>query len=49
MYKIIVENRAAKEIESLPIDVIQHVIDTIKRLESHPRPHGVKKLVGEDG
>ena len=49
MYKIIVENRAAKEIESLPSNVIQHVIDTIKRLGSNPRPHGVKKLVGEDG
>ncbi len=49
MYRIIVENRATKEIESLPSDVIQHVMDTIKRLESNPRPHGVKKLVGEDG
>lgn len=49
MYRIIVENRAAKEIESLPDDIIQRVTDAIKELRSNPRPHGVKKLVGEDG
>lgn len=49
MYKIIVENRASKEIESLPNDIIQSVIDAIKALGSNPRPYGVKKLVGEDG
>ncbi len=49
MYKIIVGRRAAKEIESLPNDVIQCVTDVISHLKSTPRPHGVKKLVGEDG
>ena len=49
MYKIIIENRAAKEIESLPDDIIQRVTDTIKGFRSNPRPHGVKKLIGEDG
>ena len=49
MYRIIIENRAAKEIESLSDDIIQRVTDAIKRLESNPRPHGVKKLVGEGG
>ena len=49
MYKIIIGRRDAKEIESLPNDVIQHVTDAISHLKSTPRPHGVKKLVGEDG
>lgn len=49
MYKIIIENRAAKEIESLPDDIIQRVTDAIKGFRSNPRPHGVKKLIGEDG
>lgn len=49
MYRIIIENRAAKEIESLPDDIIQRVTDAIKGLKSNPRPHGVKKLIGEDG
>jgi mRNA interferase RelE/StbE len=49
MYRIIIEKRAAKEIESLPNDVIQDVVDAIGRLRSIPRPHGVKKLIGENG
>lgn len=49
MYSIIIENRAAKEIESLPDDIIQRVTDAIKGLKSNPRPHGAKKLIGEDG
>jgi len=49
MYKIIIERRAAKEIESLPNDMIQHVTDAIGHLKSTPRPHGVKKLIGENG
>lgn len=49
MYRIIIENRATKEIESLPDDIIQRVTDAIKGLKSNPHPHGVKKLIGEDG
>ena len=49
MYKIIVERRATKEIESLPDNIIQKIIDTIKSLRASPRPHGVKKLLGEIG
>ncbi|MDP3042401.1 MAG: type II toxin-antitoxin system RelE/ParE family toxin [Candidatus Omnitrophota bacterium] len=49
MYKIIIERRAAKEIESLPNDVIQRVTDAISHLRPTPRPHGIKKLAGENG
>lgn len=48
-YRVIIERRAVKEIESLPGEIIQGVTDTIKNLKSNPRPHGVKKLIGEEG
>ncbi len=49
MYRISIERRAAKEIESLPNDALQRIINAIGSLKSTPRPHGVKKLVGEEG
>lgn len=49
MYRIIIEHRAVKEIESLPSEIIQRVTDTIKSLETNPRPYGVKKLTGNIG
>ncbi|HAZ10341.1 MAG TPA: type II toxin-antitoxin system mRNA interferase toxin, RelE/StbE family [Candidatus Omnitrophica bacterium] len=49
MYRIIIERKAAKEIECLPNDTIQRVTDAIKNLKLNPRPHGSKKLTGEAG
>lgn len=49
MYRIVVEHRAAKEIESLPNDITPHIVNTIAGLKSNPRPYGVKKLAGEIG
>lgn len=49
MYKIIIERKAAKEIESLPNDTIQRITDAIKNLKLNPRLHGSKKLKGEVG
>ena len=49
LYRVIIERRAAKEIESLPNEIIQAVTDAIKNLKSNPRPQGVKKLIGEEG
>ena len=49
MYKIIIERKAAKEIENLPNDTIQRITDAIKNLKLNPRPHGSKKLKGEVG
>jgi mRNA interferase RelE/StbE len=48
-YKVIIERRVAKEIESLSDEIIQLVINKIESLKSNPRPHGVKKLVGGIG
>ncbi|MFH1246087.1 MAG: type II toxin-antitoxin system RelE/ParE family toxin [Candidatus Omnitrophota bacterium] len=49
MYKVIVERKAGKEIESLSNELIQAVIDAIGSLQVNPRPRGVKKLAGEVG
>ena len=49
MYKIIIEQRAIKEIESLPNEIIQDIIDSIRQLRTNPRPYGVKKLTGGIG
>ena len=49
MYRIIIDRRAVKEIESLPNEVLQRVTDAIVHLKLAPRPNGVKKLVGEEG
>lgn len=49
MYKIIIEQRAIKEIESLPNEIIQDIIDSIRQLKTNPRPYGVKKLTGGIG
>ena len=49
MYRIIIENKAAKEIDSVPDDVLQLVVNAVEDLKSNPRPHGVKKLIGQNG
>ena len=49
MYRISLERRAAKEIEALPDEIIQRITEAIDGLQFNPRPHGVKKLVGDDG
>jgi len=49
MYKIIIEQRAIKEIESLPNEIIQDIINSIRQLKTNPRPYGVKKLIGGIG
>ncbi|MCX5749445.1 MAG: type II toxin-antitoxin system RelE/ParE family toxin [Candidatus Saganbacteria bacterium] len=49
MYGVVVERKAAKEIESLPAEAIQRITDAIESLKANPRPRGVKKLSGEDG
>lgn len=49
MYRIIIERRAAREIESLPDEIIQRITDVIEGLRHNPRSHGVKKLLGDEG
>ncbi len=39
---------ARKELEKLPAQVVQRIIPAIRGLELEPRPHGCRKLVGEE-
>jgi len=49
MYQVLIENRAEKEIESLPGEVLKRSLSVISSLKQNPRSHGVKKLLVEDG
>ena len=49
MYRTIIEHRAAKQIEALPNEIVELIVKEIERLKNNPRPHGVKKLVGDVG
>ncbi len=39
--------RAARQLESLPGEIVQRLDDTILTLEASPRPPGVKRLRGK--
>lgn len=39
---------AARQQRKLPVDVQRRVVRALEELESDPRPHGARKLAGED-
>ncbi len=47
-YKIEIKKSADKEIAKLPKVVLRRIIDKIQTLSSDPRPHGCKKLSGDE-
>ena len=47
-YKLFIKPSAAKEIESLPKNDRQRIIDRIQLLAKEPRPVGCTKLSGEE-
>jgi len=49
MYRLLIENKAAREVESLQGETLDRLVKTISSLKQNPRPHGVKKLFTEDG
>ena len=49
MYRIIIENKAKKEIRILSPENIRRVIKAISHLKENPRPKRVKKLVDKTG
>lgn len=49
MYRLIIENRAAKEVESLHGEMLDRLVKAIGSLKQNPRPHGAKKLFVDDG
>ena len=47
-YAIIISKSVQKQIDNLPNDVIERVIEKIQNLASEPRPDGIVKLKGSD-
>ena len=47
-YTVTFSQPATREIESLSALVVQRIYPKIEALENNPRPHGVKKIEGED-
>ena len=46
-YKVVLRRSAEKELAALPNQAIARIIVTLKGLENEPRPHGCKKLKGQ--
>ncbi|MEH1888341.1 MAG: type II toxin-antitoxin system RelE/ParE family toxin [Nostoc sp.] len=47
-YAIIISKSVQKQIDNLPNDVIERVIEKIQNLALEPRPDGIVKLKGSD-
>ncbi len=48
-YKILIERKAEKEAEKIPLKFRSRVDKTISSLSSNPRPSGSKKLTEKEG
>ena len=48
-YTIILSKRAQKQLDKLPDNITEPIIEAITGLEDSPRPKGYKKLKGRDG
>lgn len=44
MYEVVIENRAKRQIKSLPQNDLSKIIGAILDLKKEPKPGGVKKL-----
>ena len=47
-YKISIKRSAAKELEKIVLANRRRIIEKIRELASDPRPHGCKKLSGQE-
>ncbi|QSJ14399.1 type II toxin-antitoxin system RelE/ParE family toxin [Nostoc sp. UHCC 0702] len=47
-YTVIISKSVQKQIDNLPNDVIERVIEKIQNLALEPRPEGIVKLKGSD-
>jgi len=47
-YRVVISKSVQKQIDNLPNDVIERVIEKIQNLASEPRPDGIVKLKGAD-
>jgi mRNA interferase RelE/StbE len=47
-YTVVISKSVQKQIDNLPNDVIERVLEKIQNLASEPRPDGIVKLKGSD-
>jgi len=47
-YTIVLQPRAARQIDKLTPDVQRRILSALEKLKSEPRPMGYKKLKGQD-
>jgi mRNA interferase RelE/StbE len=46
-YRVLIDARAARQLESLPAEIVRRLDEAIQRLVGSPRPPGVKRLRGK--
>lgn len=46
MYSVYLESRTEKELNHLPIETFDRIVEQIKALNENPRPHGCRKITG---
>lgn len=49
IYKVVIERKAQKEADKIPVKYRSQIDETIISLSSHPRPFGSKKLTEKEG
>jgi len=49
MYKVFIEKQAKKQLENIPANDLEKILQLIKELANNPRPHGCKKLKNRQG
>jgi mRNA interferase RelE/StbE len=47
-YNVVISKSVQKQIDDLPNDIVERVIEKIQNFASEPRPDGVVKLKGSD-
>jgi mRNA interferase RelE/StbE len=47
-YQVILPKSVQKELDRLPDEVVDRILDALSGLKAQPRPSGCKKLRGED-
>ena len=48
-YAIVLSKKAQKQLDKLPDNIAEPILDAISLLENEPRPTGCKKLQSRDG
>ncbi len=48
-YTLFIQRRAERELEDLPLDAYERMVEAIRLLAAEPRPRGCHKLRGRNG